>query len=153
MMAYSTSTAAPFAQGQDVSRLRAVVDRSTKEVKEYAEQYEDQRVIVEALDIVAQADPANKQKLDILELRERRLEVARDRENAAMTNLTNYLITDSSAVHAKQQLRKDSAGTCHRAHSDAMSYHKTPTAILWHIVEIVHQQSNPSGTTAPSPYV
>jgi hypothetical protein len=47
-MAASISTAVPFGQGQDVARLRAVVDRSTKEFKDYAEQYKDQRAIVEA---------------------------------------------------------------------------------------------------------
>ncbi len=97
-MTTSTSTAVPIAQGQDVARLRVVVDRSTKEVKDYAAQYEDQRVIVEALGTAAQADPANKPKLDILVLRERRLDATRDRETAAMSNLTNGLIADSSAV-------------------------------------------------------
>ncbi len=48
-MATSNSSAVPFAQGQDVARLRVVVDRSTKEVKDYAVEYEDQRAIVEAL--------------------------------------------------------------------------------------------------------
>ncbi len=100
-MVASTSTAVPFAQGRDVARLRAVVNMSTKEVKDYAKQYEDQRVIVEALGHVAQADPANKLKLDILKPRERRLETARDRETAAMSNLTNCLIADSSVVHAR----------------------------------------------------
>jgi hypothetical protein len=45
---------------------------------------------------------------------------------------------------------KDSAGKIHRAHSDAISYHKTMSAILLQIVEIVHQQSNPSGATTPT---
>ncbi len=40
IMAASTSTAVPFAVLDDVSRLRAVVDRSTKEVKDYTSQYE-----------------------------------------------------------------------------------------------------------------
>jgi hypothetical protein len=61
---------------QDVARLREVVDGSTKEIRNYATQYEDQRVIVEALGAVAQADPANKPRLDILVLRERLLEDA-----------------------------------------------------------------------------
>jgi hypothetical protein len=101
-MATSTSTAVPFAQGQDVARLRAVVDKSTKEVKDYAAEYEDQRVIVDALVTVAHADPANKPKLDILVLRERRLEAVRDREVAVMSNLNNCMIADNSAVHAHQ---------------------------------------------------
>ena len=48
-MAASTSTAVPFAVLEDVSRLRAVVDRSTKEVKDYTTQYEDQYKLVKAL--------------------------------------------------------------------------------------------------------
>ncbi len=98
-MATSTSSAVPFVQGQDVVRLRAVVVRSTKEVKDYAAEYEDLRAIVEALSTEEQADPVNKSKLDILGVRERRLEAARDRETAAMSNLINYLIADNSARH------------------------------------------------------
>jgi hypothetical protein len=44
---------------------------------------------------------------------------------------------------------KDSTDKLHRAHSDAMSYHKTMSAMLWQLVDIVHQQSNP-GTTTPA---
>ena len=33
-----------------------------------------------------------------------------------------------------------------------MSYHKTLSAMLWQLVDIVHQQSNP-GTTTPAPDV
>jgi hypothetical protein len=170
-MATSSSTAVPFAQGQDVAKLRAVVDMSTKEVKDYAVAYEDQHVIVEALDTVAHADPANKPKLDILVLRERRLEA--NRETAAMSNLSNYLVADNIAVqgHAvatvamtvpaapattpssttsaeKKIIKRNvpeprdgwkyTACKLHRAHSDAMSYHKTMSAILWQIVEIKH---------------
>ena len=130
--------------------------------------------------------PSQKPKLDILKLRERRLEAARNRETASITNLTNYLIADRSAIQAqtttatvattdpavpattplfttaaekkiiKRKLPepldggKDSAGKLHRAHSDAMFYHKTLSAILWQIVETVRQQSNPTGATTPS---
>ncbi len=45
----SSSTAVPFAQGQDVSRLRAAVDRSSQEIKDYTQEYENHRAIVEAL--------------------------------------------------------------------------------------------------------
>jgi hypothetical protein len=85
-MATSTSSAVPFAQDQDVARLPAVVDMSTKEVKDYAAEYEDQRDIVEALNIVAQTDPVNKPKLDIQGVRERRLDATLIREAAAMSH-------------------------------------------------------------------
>ncbi len=97
-MATSTAPATSFAQGQDVSRLRAIVDRSSKDVKDYATQYEDQRAIVESLSTEAQADPVNKPSLDIREVRERRIKAARDREAATITNLANCLIAESCAV-------------------------------------------------------
>ncbi len=48
-MAASTSTAVLDAVRNDVSRLRAVVDRSTTEVKDYTLQYENHYKLVEAL--------------------------------------------------------------------------------------------------------
>jgi hypothetical protein len=49
---------------------------------------------------------------------------------------------------------KDSAGKLHRAHSDAMSYHKAISAILWQITDIVHSQSIPAGSVVtPTPDV
>jgi hypothetical protein len=71
---------------------------STKEVNDYAAEYEDPRVIIQALGTVAHADPANTPKLDILVLRERRLEATRDRETAAMSSLTKCMIAGNSAV-------------------------------------------------------
>jgi hypothetical protein len=44
-----TPLAVTFVQGQDAERLRSVVDRIATEVKDYTIQYEEQRVIVEAL--------------------------------------------------------------------------------------------------------
>ena len=41
IMAASTSTAVPSAKIDDGSRLRAVVDRTAKEVKDYTSQFED----------------------------------------------------------------------------------------------------------------
>ena len=76
----SSSTAAPFAQGHDVSRLRAAVDMSFQEIKDYTHEYHVQRAIVEALSVAEQAEPGNKPKIDILGVRERRLEAARLRE-------------------------------------------------------------------------
>ena len=37
---------------------------------------------------------------------------------------------------------KDSTGKLHRAHSDAIAYHKTMSTILWQPIDVVHQQSN-----------
>ncbi len=45
----SGSPAVPFAQGQDVSRLRAAVDRVAQEIKDYTQEYEDHRALVQAL--------------------------------------------------------------------------------------------------------
>ena len=74
-MAASTSTAISSAQDEDGARLRAVVDRTAKEVKNYTSQYEDQEKLVEALGAALNA-PENKTVLDILALRERRLDTA-----------------------------------------------------------------------------
>ncbi len=97
----SSSTAVSFAQGQDVSRLRAAEDRSAHETKDYLQEYEDQRAFVEALSAAEQVEPGNKSKIDILGLRERRLEAARLRKTAALSLLANCLIADSSAVEAQ----------------------------------------------------
>ena len=62
----SGSSVVPFAQGQDVSRLRASVDSSAQEIKDYTQEYEDQRAVVQALSAAEQAEPGNKPKIDIL---------------------------------------------------------------------------------------
>ncbi len=77
-MAASTSTAVPSAQIDDGSRLRAVVDRTAKKVKDYTPQFEDQYKLVEALGTTMNL-PENKSALDILALRERRLDAALDK--------------------------------------------------------------------------
>jgi hypothetical protein len=69
-MVASTSTAIPYAQDDDGSRLRAVVDRTTEEVKDYTSQFKDQRKHVEALGTALNA-PEKKDVLDNLALRER----------------------------------------------------------------------------------
>ena len=69
-MAASTSTAVNFAVCEDVSRLRAVLlDRNTKEVKDYTSQYSDPYKLVEALG-THRNTPENKSVLDILTLRD-----------------------------------------------------------------------------------
>ena len=97
----SSSTAVPFAQGQDVSRLRAAVDKSSQETNDYLQEYEDHRAIVEALSAAEQAKPGNKSKIDILGMRERRLKATRLRETAAFFLLANCLIADNNAVQAQ----------------------------------------------------
>ena len=48
-MSYIDSLAVSLAQGQDAERLRAVVDRTATEVKNFTAHYEEQRKIAEAL--------------------------------------------------------------------------------------------------------
>jgi hypothetical protein len=96
----STSTAVTFAQGQDDAWIRVVVDRTTREVKDYVVIYKDQRQVVEALD-AAQFDSTNKSSLEVLDIRERRLEAARVRDVIGMSNLTICLIADNSASDAQ----------------------------------------------------
>ncbi len=68
----TNTSAVPFAQGQDVVRLRAAVDRASQDIKDYNKLYEDQRAIVEALSTAEQAEPGNKALFDILLMREKR---------------------------------------------------------------------------------
>jgi hypothetical protein len=98
-MAASTSTAVDFAVSQDVSRVRAVVDRNTKEVKDYTSQYEDQYKLVEALD-TDRNKPENKSVLDILTLRDSRLNATLIRESAAIAILANFHVTDKAVIQA-----------------------------------------------------
>ena len=83
----STSTAVL----DDDSRLRAVVDRSTEEVKDYTLQYEDQYNLMEALS-VNMNKPENKNVLDILTLREGHLDASRIRETSALDALSVFPI-------------------------------------------------------------
>ncbi len=99
-MAAIPPSAAPFAQGEDSSRLRDVVDRATNEVKDCNLQYEDRRQLVDALG-ATQANPENKSSLDVLALRERRNDAALIKVANAIANLTNFCIAKmSSALHA-----------------------------------------------------
>jgi hypothetical protein len=56
------------------------VDRSSQEIKDYIQEYEDHRGIVEALSAAEQAEHGNKPKIGILGVRERKLEAARLRK-------------------------------------------------------------------------
>ncbi len=75
-MATTSYTAVPFAQGHDVIRLRAAVDKSSQEIKGYTREYEDQRAIVDALDAAEQADPKNAHQFNILTIREGRIDAS-----------------------------------------------------------------------------
>jgi hypothetical protein len=77
-----------------------VVGRTTQEVKDYTSQYEDKQKIVEALG-TAMNLPENKSALDILVLRESRLDAALDRENAAVANLTAFCVAESNVLRAQ----------------------------------------------------
>ncbi len=99
-MAVSTSTAVPFAVLEDVSRLRAVVDHSMKEVKDYTTQYEDQYKRVEALG-TDRNKPENKSVLDILTPREGRLDATRVRESVAIAFLADFHAADKDVVQAQ----------------------------------------------------
>ncbi len=88
---------ANFGQSEDALRLRAVVVRFATEIKDYTLQYEEQRNIVEALG-TAKSSPENKSALDILELRERRLDATFLRETIVVTNLSNCCAAEISAI-------------------------------------------------------
>jgi hypothetical protein len=95
-----TSTTVPLAQDEDGSRLRAMVDRIAKEVNYYTSQYEDQCQLVEALGTTLNA-PENKSVLDILTLRERRLDAALGRENTTIANLIIFCVAERSVLQAQ----------------------------------------------------
>ncbi len=99
-MAASTSTAVLFAQDEDISLLRAVLGRTSQEVKDYTVQYEDQVNIVQQLGISVN-EPENKPALDILAMRERRLDAALVREANAIKKLTEFCVADKSASQAQ----------------------------------------------------
>jgi hypothetical protein len=95
-----TPLAVPFAQGQDAERHGSVVGCTTTKVKDYTVQYEEQRIIVEALGI-AQLAPDNKSALAILALQERQLDGARIHKSIAINNPSNCCIADIIGLHAK----------------------------------------------------
>ena len=82
-MVASTSTVVPSAQDEDISLLRAVLGRTSQEVKDYTVQYEDQVKLVEALGTAVNA-PENRATLDVLAMKERRLDAALIREANAI---------------------------------------------------------------------
>jgi hypothetical protein len=99
-MAASTSTAVPSTQDEDISLLRAVLGRTSQEVKDYTVQYEDKVNLVQQLGLTVNK-PENKPGLDILAMRERRLDAALDREANAIEKLIEFCVADKSASHAQ----------------------------------------------------
>ena len=92
----------PSAQDEDGSRLRALVDRTAKAFKDYTSQYEDPYKLVEALGTKMNA-PENKSVLDILALRERRLDATLIREDTSVANLTTFCVAETSVLHAQAE--------------------------------------------------
>ncbi len=99
-MTASTSTAVACAVFDDVSRLRAVVDRNTKVVEDYNSQYEEQYNLVEALGTYKNK-PENKSVFIILTLSESRLDRALAREMASIANLTNFRVAEKVVIQAQ----------------------------------------------------
>ena len=95
-MVASTSTAVLPAQDEDISLLRAILGRTSQEVNEYTVQYEDQVNLVQQLGIAVN-EPENKPVLDILAMRERRLDAALARGADAIEKLTEFCVADKSA--------------------------------------------------------
>ena len=90
-MVASTSTTVPSAQDDDISLLRAIlIGRKSQEVKNYTVQYEDQVKLVEALGTAMKA-PENRATLDVLAMKERRLDAALVREANAIEKLNIFL--------------------------------------------------------------
>ena len=87
-----------YVHAQDVLRLRAAADRASHDIKDYNKLYEDQLAIVEALSTAEQAEPGNKAMFDILLMREKRVEAARNSETATLALLSSCMIAERSAV-------------------------------------------------------
>ena len=68
-----------------------MVDRAAKEVKDYTSHFEDHYKLMEALG-TAMNLPENNNVLDILALRERRLDDALGRKNIAVANLIAFCV-------------------------------------------------------------
>ena len=100
IMATSTSNAVHFEQEEDGVLLRAVLIRATQEVKEYTVRYEDQSKLVNILGTVMN-DPENKSVLDILAVRERRLDASLVRESNAFATLSNFCVAEKGALQAQ----------------------------------------------------
>ena len=100
-MAASISTAVQFAQEEDGVLLRATLIRATQEVKDYTAQYEDNKCkLVNDLGTDINA-PEKKSVLDILAMRERRLDAALVRESNAISTLSHFCVAEKGGLHAQ----------------------------------------------------
>ena len=123
-MAASTSTAVPSAVLEDVSRLRAVVDHSTKEVKDYTTQYEDQYKLVEVLG-TDRSKSENKSVLDILTLREGRLDASLVKEADAIAILANFYTGNKAPIQAQAIATAAAFGVAPIPATPTVTYHVT----------------------------
>jgi len=96
----STSTVVPSAQDEDISMLRAVLGRTSQEVKDYTVQYEDHVKLVQPIGYTVN-EPENKSVLDVLAMRERRLNAALARKANAIEKLVEFCVADKSVPHAQ----------------------------------------------------
>jgi hypothetical protein len=99
-MVASTSTVVPSAQDEDISLLRAVLGRTLQEVKDYTVQFEDRVKLVQQIGLTVN-EPENKSVLDVLAMRERRLDAALAMETNAIEKLTEFCVADKSASQAQ----------------------------------------------------
>ena len=90
-MAASTSTVVSSAQDEDISLLRAVLVRTSHKIKDYTVQYEDQVNLVQQIGLTVN-ELENKAVLDVLAMRERRLDAALARETNAIDKLTFFCV-------------------------------------------------------------
>ena len=99
-MAASTSNAVQFEQEEDGVLLRAILIRATHEVKDYTVQYEDHSKLVNNLGTVMNA-PKNKNVLDVLAMRERRLDASLVRESNVVATLSHFCVAEKGALQAQ----------------------------------------------------
>ena len=121
-MAASTSTSVPSSQDEDISLLRAVLGRTSQEFKDYTLHYEDQVKLVEALGTAVNA-PEKRATLDVLAMKERRLDSTLIIEANAIEKLTNFCVAEKGASHGQSV----SAGAAFAPSSGAVGATTTTT--------------------------
>ncbi len=95
----TTSTPGPSAVLIDVSRLRAAVDRTTKEVENFTKEFEYQYMEVEALGD-ARDEPEFASVINIMKPRESRLDATLAMESPTIANLTNSRVAEQVVIQA-----------------------------------------------------
>ncbi len=99
-MAASTSTAVPFAPKENGLLLLAVVIRATLEVKDYTTQFEDQCNFVDDMGTNVN-DLENTSVLDVLAMRERRLDAALVKESNTIATLAKFCVAENNVLYAQ----------------------------------------------------